>query len=82
MKVRFSEEFRTQYKKIKDSSLRRRIFKQIWKLEHRPEIRKPLKNKLKNHRAIRVEPFRIIYHIEENRIIVNFMDNQDNVYHT
>ena len=80
MEIFFSEEFREEFKKIKDKTIRLRIIKQIKKLKELPLAGKPLKYELKNHRSLRIPPFRLIYRIEENKIIINCFDNRKKVY--
>ncbi len=80
MEIIFSDEFKKDFKKIKDKMTRIKIIKQLKKLAEMPEAGKPLMYNLKNHRSIRVAPFRIIYRIEENRIIINCFDHRGSVY--
>ena len=56
-------EIRKDFKKIKDKTTRLKIIKQLRKLSESQEVGKPLKYDLKNHRSVRVAPFRIIYRI-------------------
>jgi len=39
-----------------------------------------LKYELKNHRSVRVSPFRIIYRLEGDKIIINCFDHRKDVY--
>lgn len=80
MEIVFSEEFRKDFQKIKDKTTRLRIIKQLKKLEEMPEAGKPLMYNLKNHRSLRVPPFRLIYRLEENKIIINCFDHRKEVY--
>jgi addiction module RelE/StbE family toxin len=80
MQIIFSEEFKKDFKKIKDKATRLRIIKQLKKLAESPEIGKPLKYNLRNHRSIRVAPFRIIYRLEEGKIIINCFDHRGDAY--
>lgn len=80
MQIIFSEEFKKDFKKIKDKPTRIRIINQLKKLELIPEAGKPLQYELKGHRSIRVPPFRIIYRIEQDRIIINCFDHRKEVY--
>ena len=66
MEIIFSEEFKKDFKKIKDKSTRLKLIKHIKKLAELPESGKPLKYDLKNHRSVRIPPFRIIYRLEKN----------------
>ncbi|MBN1376727.1 type II toxin-antitoxin system RelE/ParE family toxin [Candidatus Woesearchaeota archaeon] len=80
MQIIFSEEFRKEFKRIKDKQTRLKLIKHLKKLEQLPESGKPLKYKLKGHRSIRIPPFRIIYRIEKNSIIINCFDHRKDVY--
>ncbi len=80
MEIIFSDEFRKDFKKIKDKAIRIKIIKQLKKLALRPEAGKPLKYDLKNHRSLRIKPYRIIYRVDKNRIIVNCFDHRGDVY--
>jgi mRNA-degrading endonuclease RelE of RelBE toxin-antitoxin system len=80
MHILFSDEFRNEFKKIKNKEIRLRIIKQLKKLEETPESGKPLKYDLKGHRSIRITPFRIIYRIDKDTLIVNCFDHRKDVY--
>ncbi len=76
MEIIFSDEFKKEFKKIKDKTTRIKIIKQLKKLSETPEAGKPLRYTLKNHRSVRVAPFRIIYRIEQDKIIINCFDHR------
>ena len=80
MEIIFSEEFKKDFQKIKDKTTRLRIVKQLKKLSEMPEAGKPLQYELKNHRSVRVVPFRIIYRLEKDKIIINCFDHRKEVY--
>ncbi|MBW2974949.1 type II toxin-antitoxin system RelE/ParE family toxin [Candidatus Woesearchaeota archaeon] len=80
MQIIFSEEFRKEFKRIKDKQTRLKLIKHIKKLEQLPESGKPLQYKLKGHRSMRIPPFRIIYRIERDSIIINCFDHRKDVY--
>jgi addiction module RelE/StbE family toxin len=80
MKIIFSENFKKEFKKIKDKKSRIKIIKQLQKLSENSEVGKPLRYKLKGYRTIRIKPFRIIYKIENNRIIINNFEHRSSVY--
>ncbi len=80
MEILFSSDFRKEFKKIKDKTTRLRIIRQIKKLENEPESGKPLKYELRNHRSLRVAPFRVIYRLAEDKIIINCFDHRSDVY--
>jgi len=80
MQIIFSEEFKKDFKKIRDKSTRLRIINQLKKLERLPESGKPLQYNLKGHRSLRVPLFRIVYGIEQDKIITNCFDHRKDVY--
>ena len=80
MKIILSREFKREFRKISDKPTRLKIFKALKKLAKNPETGKPLKHVLKNHRSLRVHPFRIIYRIDSGKIILKCFDHRKSVY--
>jgi mRNA-degrading endonuclease RelE of RelBE toxin-antitoxin system len=80
MEIVFSREFRDEYRRIRDDATRMRILKQIRKLEKNPKAGKPLRGVLKNYRTLRVPPHRIIYRMEEGRVIINCFGHRNRMY--
>ncbi|PIN75073.1 type II toxin-antitoxin system mRNA interferase toxin, RelE/StbE family [Candidatus Woesearchaeota archaeon CG10_big_fil_rev_8_21_14_0_10_37_12] len=80
MEIIFSEDFAKEYRKIKDKSTRLKIIKQLKKLSENPETGKPLKYDFKLHRSVRIPPFRIIYRLEQDRMIINCFDHRKIIY--
>ena len=80
MQIIFSEEFKKEFRKIKDKPTRLKLIKNIWKLGELPESGKPLQYQLKGHRSIRIPPYRIIYRLEKDSIIINCFDHRKDVY--
>ena len=80
MEIIFSENFKKDFKKIKEKNVRLRIIKQIKKLAEQPTSGKPLQYAFKNHRSLRIPPFRIIYRLEKERIIINCFDHRKTAY--
>ena len=60
--------------------MRIKVINHLKKLEQLPESGKPLQHNLKGHRSIRIPPFRIIYRIEQDKIIINCFDHRKDVY--
>ena len=58
-----------QMKKI-DSRYKARIYLQIKELEHDANLGKPLSGKFQGLRSIRVWPYRIIYEVYEQKLII------------
>lgn len=80
MKVVFSEEFKKDYRKVKDKKVRLRILKQVKKISDRVNCGKPLSGNLSGYRNLRVKPFRIIYKIEGDCVVVCCFDHRKRVY--
>jgi mRNA-degrading endonuclease RelE of RelBE toxin-antitoxin system len=80
MDIIFSDEFKKEYKKVKDKLTRIRIIKQLKKIAEEPEAGKPLQHDLKNHRSVRVTPYRIIYRIDKEQLIIVCFDHRKDVY--
>ena len=80
MRIVYTKTFSKDFKKVKDNKTRESILKIIIKLAKNPEIGKPLRYKLKGYRSVRIKPYRIIYRIEEDKIIINCFDHREEVY--
>lgn len=80
MKIVFSDQFRKEYKKIKDNAMRLRIIKAFKALAEMPEKGKHLGNILHGKRSIRIKPFRLIYEIKSNELHVLCFDHRNHVY--
>ncbi|MBU3923975.1 MAG: type II toxin-antitoxin system RelE/ParE family toxin [Nanoarchaeota archaeon] len=80
MKIIFSEEFKGDYKKIKDKKIRIRILKQIKKIALRGDVGKPLGKELSGHRSLRIKPFRIIYRVDGDEAVICCFDHRKRVY--
>jgi addiction module RelE/StbE family toxin len=66
----YTEKFERDVRKVRDSLVKQRISKQIEKLVENPEFGKPLRYGLKGEWTIRVKPYRIIYAIQEDKLIL------------
>ena len=70
--VEKSKNFLHVLKRIKDKSLKIKIWKQIKKIIENPEVGKPMRNVRKGTREVYIKPFRLSYAYfkEENKIII------------
>jgi len=75
-----TKEFKKSLKNVKDKKLKIKIFKQIQKIIENPFVGKPLKHKLKGERTIYIKPYRLIYFIRENEIVLLRFLHRDDVY--
>ena len=67
--VEFDSFFEKKVKKIKDSSLKEKVKKQIAKIIQEPEIGKPMRFSQKGTREVYIKPFRLSYFYHKNTIV-------------
>ena len=75
-----TEKFEKDVKKIKDRRLKIRIEKQVRKIIETPEVGKPLRYNLKGEHTIYIKPYRLIYKVEEDRLILLRCEHRGIVY--
>ncbi len=75
--VIFEEYFEKKFKKIKDSSTKEKIIKQIEKIKEYPEIGKPMRYTRKGTRELYVSPFRLSYKFEGNIVYILDLYHKD-----
>ena len=80
MQIVFSDEFKEDFKKIKDKQVMLKLIKQLKKLERLPESGKPLRYELSGQRSLRIPPFRIIYQLEQDKIIITCFEHRKDAY--
>jgi mRNA-degrading endonuclease RelE of RelBE toxin-antitoxin system len=73
-----SSDFIKSIKKL-DLSQKERIEKQIIKIIDNPEVGKPLKYK-RGERSLYIKPFRLIYAVRGNEIVLLKFDHRKDVY--
>lgn len=77
VRIDFDEHFKRIASKIKDSSVKQRIEKLIFKIKENPEIGKPMKHNRKGTREVYLPPFRLSYAYDKRNEIVVILD----IYH-
>ncbi len=80
MQIVFSNEFKKDYKKIRNEATRIKIIKALKALAEMPGKGKMLGNVLHGKRSIRFKPYRLIYELRQNELIVLCFDHRKNVY--
>ncbi|MBI2109818.1 type II toxin-antitoxin system mRNA interferase toxin, RelE/StbE family [Candidatus Woesearchaeota archaeon] len=80
VKVTLTESFERQFKKIKDGSTKEKIKKQIEKIIEDHLVGKPLRYDLKGERTLYIKPYRLIYAVKQDEIILLRFSHRDNVY--
>lgn len=74
VEIRFDKKFTIIFSKLKDTSLKQKITKQIKKISINPEVGKPMRNVRKGTRELYVKPFRLSYLHDVNLNIVYILD--------
>ena len=74
VEIIFDEIFKSDISKIKDSSLKERVDKQITKIIENPEIGKPMRNVRKGTREVYIKPFRLSYKYHQDKEIIEFLE--------
>ncbi len=78
--VVYTQKFERDVRKVRDSSLKERLEKQVRKITENPEFGKPLRYGLKGEWAIRVKPYRLIYAVQGDRLILLRFEHRKSVY--
>ena len=76
----YTRKFERDVKKIRDSSVKEKLAKQIAKVAENPEFGKPLRYGLKGEWAIRVKPYRLIYAVQGERLVLLRFEHRKDVY--
>jgi len=77
VEVIFDSDFRKDFKKIKDNSIKEKIIKQISKIKDNPEIGKPMRYGRKGTRELYISPFRLSYKVEGDTIYLLALYHKD-----
>jgi len=72
VEVKFKEEFKRAFSKIKDNLAKEKIIKKVQKIKFNPEVGKPMRNVRKGTRELYIKPFRLsyFYDLKENTIYI------------
>jgi mRNA-degrading endonuclease RelE of RelBE toxin-antitoxin system len=76
----WTQKFEQEFKKIKDRVTQEKIEKQIKKILKNPSIGKSLKYNLKGEKTIYIKPFRLIYSLEKDKLILLRFEHRNGVY--
>jgi addiction module RelE/StbE family toxin len=79
-RIVWTQKYEEDVKKIKDRSIILRLEKQIKKIVSNPDFGKPLRYGLKSEWTIYVRPYRLIYKVEKNALILLRFEHRDKVY--
>jgi len=75
-----TDSFRADVKKIRDKSLKERLQKQIEKVAENPNFGRPLRYHLRGEWSVRVKPYRLIYKVEGDKLILLRFEHRKEAY--
>jgi addiction module RelE/StbE family toxin len=76
----WTQKFEQDFKKMKDRATQDKLEKQIHKIKNNPNFGKPLRYNLKGERTVYVKPYRLIYAVEGNKLILLRFEHRNHVY--
>lgn len=76
----YTDKFERDVRKIKDSLVKEKLEKQIRRIAENPESGKPLRYGLKGEWTIHVRPYRLIYAVQGDRLVLLRFEHRKNVY--
>jgi mRNA-degrading endonuclease RelE of RelBE toxin-antitoxin system len=76
----YTQKFERDVKKLRGGLLRERLEKQIRKIADDPEAGKPLRYGLKGEWTVRISPYRLIYAVQRDRLILLRFEHRKSVY--
>jgi mRNA-degrading endonuclease RelE of RelBE toxin-antitoxin system len=76
----YTEKFERDVRKVRDNSLKEKLEKQIRKIAEDPSFGKPLRYGLKGEWAIRVAPYRLIFAVQGERLVLLRFEHRKSVY--
>ena len=79
-RIVYTEKFERDIKKIHDNLVKERVKIQIRKIAESPEIGKPLRYGLKGEWTIRIKPYRLIYAIQGDVLVLLRFEHRKDVY--
>ena len=77
VEVIFDPDFKKDFKKIKDKSVKEKIIKQVSKIRDNPEIGKPMRFERKGTRELYISPWRLSYKLEGDTIYILALYHKD-----
>ncbi len=76
----WTQKFEQEFKKIKHRAVQDVIEKQIQKIRFNPDFGKPLRYSLKGERTIYVKPYRLVYSVVGDKLILLRFEHRKDVY--
>jgi addiction module RelE/StbE family toxin len=79
-RIVYTEKFERDIRKIRDASFKERVKTQIRRIADDPEVGKPLRYGLKGERTVRIKPYRLIYAVQADVLVLLRFEHRKNVY--
>jgi addiction module RelE/StbE family toxin len=77
VEVIFDLNFKRDFKKIKEKSVKDKIIKQVSKIRDNPEIGKPMRFDRKGTRELYISPWRLSYKLEGGTVYILALYHKD-----
>jgi addiction module RelE/StbE family toxin len=75
-----TDKFERDVRRIKDKGLKEKLEKQLEKVADDPNVGKPLRYGLKGEWSIYVKPYRLIYKVEGDKLVLLRFEHRKEVY--
>ncbi len=76
----YTQKFEHDVRRLRERLLKERLTKQIRKIAENPEAGKPLRYGLKGEWTVRIPPFRLVYAVQGDRLILLRFEHRKTVY--
>ena len=76
----WTNKFERELKKVKDASFLEKVKKRIRKIIQNPNFGKPLRYGLRGEKTIWIKPYRLIFKVEEDKLILLRLEHRKKVY--
>ena len=75
-----TDKFVRDVKKLRDKKTKERIDAEVRRIRENPDVGKPLGYGLKGEKTVRIPPYRLIYAVIGNNLILLSFEHRDEVY--
>lgn len=79
-RIVYTEKFERDVRKIRDTSFKERVKVQISRIAEDPQVGKPLRYGLKGERTVRIKPYRLIYAVQADALVLLRFEHRKDVY--
>ncbi len=76
----YTQKFERDVRKLRDGLVKEKLEKQIRKIAEDPEAGKPLRYGLKGEWTVRIAPYRLIYAVQGDRLLLLRFEHRKTVY--